>query len=373
MNKKLIGKLLIVILLISIVITNVSYAVNIDKELFKKSLRHLYASDIKSATESTSEGFSGSSTTTYHAPSELEITDDKILLREKGEVDGEAKEFTMEINYSVDNNIAKYSMETDIQDYLDIAQDENAAMALFGLIFAHSSSMTVSYLTIADYLNIDLNTAASYYDQCAYKEQLKNAGTGSTDEDSDEYNETITCDLFTRNLYYNSTTGIIKSSIEVNIDEVEKINSSLLDGTVKTTIEFVNEYKENGSDNNENVNNEVNNTVNNTTNNTTNNTVNNTADNTVNNTANNAVNSTNTNTNTTNNTANNTSYNVVLNYTNTNKTNNTGNNTIIIRDNTTTNKVIPAAGESSVYCFLVALTVASIYTYIKLKQYDDVK
>ena len=47
MNKKLIGKLLIVILLISIVITNVSYAVNIDKELFKKSLRHLYASDIK--------------------------------------------------------------------------------------------------------------------------------------------------------------------------------------------------------------------------------------------------------------------------------------------------------------------------------------
>ena len=91
MNKKLIGKLLIVILLISIVITNVSYAVNIDKELFKKSLRHLYASDIKIATESTSEGFSGSSTTTYHAPSELEITDDKILLREKGEVDGEFK------------------------------------------------------------------------------------------------------------------------------------------------------------------------------------------------------------------------------------------------------------------------------------------
>lgn len=367
MNRKLLGKLFIAVTLIVMVISNVSYAINIDKITFKKSLMHLFASDLKLKTESTGEGFSGSSSIGYDAPAEITITDDKVLLKETGEVDGEQKEFAMELNYAIEDNIVKFSMESDINKYLDVAgEDTNPALAMFALIMMHSSSMSVSYLTVADYLNVDLNTALTYFDQLANAEAQKNAGT--SDDESDEYDDTVTTPLFTRNLYYNNVTGIIKSSIEVNVDEVEKITEASLDGTVKSTVEFVNEYKEQApGNNNENVNNEVNNTVNNAVNNT------------VNNTANNTVNNTNTNTNKTNNTVNNTANNVVNNTnTNSNKANNVvnnapNNNTIIIRDDTTTNKIIPAAGESSIYYFLIALTIASIYAYVKLKQYDDVK
>ena len=53
--------------------------INIDKITFKKSLMHLFASDLKLKTESTGEGFSGSSSIGYDAPAEITITGAKLL------------------------------------------------------------------------------------------------------------------------------------------------------------------------------------------------------------------------------------------------------------------------------------------------------
>ena len=51
MNRKILGKLLIILLLITIAVNNVSYAININKENFKKALMHIFASSIKILTE----------------------------------------------------------------------------------------------------------------------------------------------------------------------------------------------------------------------------------------------------------------------------------------------------------------------------------
>ncbi|MBR3614799.1 MAG: hypothetical protein IKL55_06445 [Clostridia bacterium] len=363
MNRKILGKLLIILLLITIAVNNVSYAININKENFKKALMHIFASSIKILTESKTEGFSGSFSTTYNAPTEIKIEEDKILLKEIGEVDGETKEYTMEIDYAIENNMVEFSMESDVKEYLAVAgKDENPGLAMIGLVFLHNNSMTASYLAVADYLKIDLNTAATYFTQCANENTTKDPET--SDEESDEYNETTICDLYTRNLYYNETNGLVKSSIKINITELEKVNSSLLDESVKTTIEFINEYKEPGSENdNENTNNTVNNSVNNSVNNTTNE-----VNNAVNNVVNNAVN------NTTNKVDNKTVNNIENNTTNkTVNKNITNNSNSKPADNTTSNKIIPAAGSETVYYILISLVVISLLIYVKLRKYDDVK
>ena len=59
MKKIFLSKILIVILLILMVINNVSYAINIEKEQFKKSLIHMFRSDVRISNEYSMPGFSG--------------------------------------------------------------------------------------------------------------------------------------------------------------------------------------------------------------------------------------------------------------------------------------------------------------------------
>lgn len=358
MNKKFFSKLLVISLLIIIAINNISYAINIEKDKLQSSLMHMFGSDVRVKTETSKNGMTGSSTLTYRAPSELELNDDQIIMREVGEIDGQRVEVSLVMNYSINEEKANFNMKTDVKEYLKYEPEEEYALGIIGLMMNHANSMLMGYLALAENLNIDLNLAATYFDQCM--------PFGIVDEEEYDPN-VITCDLYTRKLYFDEETEAIDSSLEINLEELSKIKQSHLDGTVETTIEFLNEYKDNGNTGNENKNESTN--ENNIENNT-NNVVNNKANNTVNNTTNNVVN------NTTNNTVNKVVNNTANNVTNknANKVNNvTNNQTVKPVDNTTSNKIIPAAGSETICYIFISLVALSVFIYIKLRTYDDVK
>ena len=105
MNKKIFSKLLIVLILIVMVINNISLAVNIAKEDFEASINKFFGSEISIRTVASSDGFSSDVSTVYHGEdSEIVISDDKITLTERGEVNGEIKELVHTINYEIKDN-----------------------------------------------------------------------------------------------------------------------------------------------------------------------------------------------------------------------------------------------------------------------------
>lgn len=359
MNVKKLSKLVTITALIVMLTNNISYAFNLTKNDLKESLTKFFKSDIKFETKVSSNGVSSSVSSTYRAPTEFSITDDTIILREVGEIDGEEVELIHTIEYSLEENIATFRMDSDLETVVEGETDPNGIVtSILAELFLQNNSMMMTYLSIADFFNVDIEVAASYYNQIETSNSVidDNEITGI-------YTQTISCDSFKRILKRHNDTGLIESSIEINIENLSKIDESFLNEGAKTTVTFLNEPTD---DENSTTDEEDDNTSNNTPDNTTNDTENNTPDDTTDNTEDNITN------NTTDNSENDTTNNKNNNIVNNTVTNNTPNNTVLV-DNTTSDEIIPAAGTESIYCILMCFTIVSLVIYIKLRKYDDVE
>ena len=366
MNRKFFSKLLVIILLLIIVINNISYAVNITKEDFKKSLNKIFGSDIEIETifktkvevgeGVTIEGdgtVTSTSRTTYEAPAEVEVTDSQIILKEIED----GQEMLIKIDYTFEDNKCIFNINSGLKDFgLDESKPEEAVFMLLAILMMQSEAMANGFMATADSLGINLDLAHSYYSQIT---------SFSEDGQKDEngiYSQTMESDVFKYTLNYNENTINVQSNIEIDMDKLSKLDNSYLNGNAKSTVKLLNTPSFEGGNNDEK---QENNTVNNTTNNIVNNTTNNTVNNTTNNTTNNTVNKTN------NNIVNNTVNNVVNKTAN--KVNKVTNQNTKPADNTTSNIKIPAAGSETFYYIIASMVTISLLIYIKLRKYDDVK
>ena len=338
MNKKTLIKILLILILVIMVITNISYAVNITKNDLKESLAELLSSNIEIETTSiteivpeegvTIEGdntVTATSTLKYSAPDEVIVNDSKIILKDYDEND-KTNFIAIEMDYVLENNKAKFNLELSPETFgKDETYIEENPLFIIALVLTPAEIMSTNYLAVADSLGIDLNLAASYYNQ----------GMINTNKENNyekDYNEIYENDIYKYTFSYKESEIKTTSILEVNLDELAKLNNTYLDGTATSIVKVSNNPKdENNDDNNiSNTNNTVNNTVNNT---------NKTEDKLVNNTSNEV----------------------------TNQPQNKA------KDNTVANKKIPAAGAETIYYLMLSIVVIALALYVKIRKYDDVK
>lgn len=352
MNKKTLIKILLILILVIMVITNISYAVNITKNDLKESLAELLSSNIEIETTSiteivpeegvTIEGdntVTATSTLKYSAPDEVIVNDSKIILKDYDEND-KTNFIAIEMDYVLENNKAKFNLELSPETFgKDETYIEENPLFIIALVLTPAEIMSTNYLAVADSLGIDLNLAASYYNQ----------GMINTNKENNyekDYNEIYENDIYKYTFSYKESEIKTTSILEVNLDELAKLNNTYLDGTATSIVKVSNNSKDENNDDNNISNNvtEDNNLANNTSN--TNNTVNNTVNNT-NKTENKLVNNT------------------------SNKVANQPQNKA--KDNTVANKKIPAAGAETIYYLMFSIVVIALALYVKIRKYDDVK
>lgn len=352
MNKKTLIKILLILILVIMVITNISYAVNITKNDLKESLAELLSSNIEIETTSiteivpeegvTIEGdntVTATSTLKYSAPDEVIVNDSKIILKDYDEND-KTNFIAIEMDYVLENNKAKFNLELSPETFgKDETYIEENPLFIIALVLTPAEIMSTNYLAVADSLGIDLNLAASYYNQ----------GMINTNKENNyekDYNEIYENDIYKYTFSYKESEIKTTSILEVNLDELAKLNNTYLDGTATSIVKVSNNSKDENNDDNNISNNvtEDNNLANNTSN--TNNTVNNTVNNT-NKTENKLVNNT------------------------SNKVANQPQNKA--KDNTVANKKIPAAGAETIYYLMLSIVVIALALYVKIRKYDDVK
>lgn len=348
MNKKTLIKVLSILILVIMVITNISYAVNITKDDLKESLEELLSSNIEIETTCiteiipeegvTIEGDNTVTTTStleYSAPDEVIVNDSKIILKDYDEND-KTNFIAIEMDYALENNKAKFNLELSPETFgKDETYIEENPLFIIALVLTPAEIMSTNYLAVADSLGIDLNLAASYYNQ----------GMINTNKENNyekDYNEVYENDIYKYTFSYKESEIKTTSILEVNLDELAKLNNTYLDGTATSIVKVSNNPKDENNDDNNILNNvtEDNNLANNTAN--TNNTVNNT-----NKTENKVVNNT------------------------SNKVTNQPQNKA--KDNTVANKKIPAAGAETIYYLMLSIVVIALALYVKIRKYDDVK
>ena len=178
MNKKTLIKILLILILVIMVITNISYAVNITKNDLKESLAELLSSNIEIETTSiteivpeegvTIEGdntVTATSTLKYSAPDEVIVNDSKIILKDYDEND-KTNFIAIEMDYVLENNKAKFNLELSPETFgKDETYIEENPLFIIALVLTPAEIMSTNYLAVADSLGIDLNLAASYYNQ----------------------------------------------------------------------------------------------------------------------------------------------------------------------------------------------------------------
>ena len=352
MNKKTLIKILLILILVIMVITNISYAVNITKNDLKESLAELLSSNIEIETTSiteivpeegvTIEGdntVTATSTLKYSAPDEVIVNDSKIILKDYDEND-KTNFIAIEMDYVLENNKAKFNLELSPETFgKDETYIEENPLFIIALVLTPAEIMSTNYLAVADSLGIDLNLAASYYNQ----------GMINTNKENNyekDYNEIYENDIYKYTFSYKESEIKTTSILEVNLDELAKLNNTYLDGTATSIVKVSNNSKDENNDDNNISNNvtEDNNLANNTSN--TNNTVNNTVDNT------------------------NKTEDKLVNNTSNEVTNQPQNKA---KDNTVANKKIPAAGAETIYYLMLSIVVIALALYVKIRKYDDVK
>lgn len=352
MNKKTLIKILLILILVIMVITNISYAVNITKNDLKESLAELLSSNIEIETTSiteivpeegvTIEGdntVTATSTLKYSAPDEVIVNDSKIILKDYDEND-KTNFIAIEMDYVLENNKAKFNLELSPETFgKDETYIEENPLFIIVLVLTPAEIMSTNYLAVADSLGIDLNLAASYYNQ----------GMINTNKENNyekDYNEIYENDIYKYTFSYKESEIKTTSILEVNLDELAKLNNTYLDGTATSIVKVSNNPKDENNDDNNISNNvtEDNNLANNTSN--TNNTVNNTVDNT------------------------NKTEDKLVNNTSNEVTNQPQNKA---KDNTVANKKIPAAGAETIYYLMLSIVVIALALYVKIRKYDDVK
>lgn len=352
MNKKTLIKILLILILVIMVITNISYAVNITKNDLKESLAELLSSNIEIETTSiteivpeegvTIEGdntVTATSTLKYSAPDEVIVNDSKIILKDYDEND-KTNFIAIEMDYVLENNKAKFNLELSPETFgKDETYIEENPLFIIALVLTPAEIMSTNYLAVADSLGIDLNLAASCYNQ----------GMINTNKENNyekDYNEIYENDIYKYTFSYKESEIKTTSILEVNLDELAKLNNTYLDGTATSIVKVSNNPKDENNDDNNISNNvtEDNNLANNTSN--TNNTVNNTVDNT------------------------NKTEDKLVNNTSNEVTNQPQNKA---KDNTVANKKIPAAGAETIYYLMLSIVVIALALYVKIRKYDDVK
>lgn len=316
-------KTITLILLVSILLSNFCYAITNDS--LKNSLTKIFGSNIKIETFVENESTSGSSTTTYTAPSELIINDNQIILTE---TDGEAST-SYKIDYLLENNTIEYIMDSDLMDLnLENNNAEESAMSLFVLLMLQNQSMQLCYLATADSLELDLEVANSYYSQLLSEQsetiEDETLGTQTTKYENDIFTYTVTSSG-------ESVDNVrMLSSMIINLENLSKVTENNLDGTTKSVITITDTPVIDENEPEENLNT---NTENNITENTTNTTQ------------------------------------------NTNSIENTVVNRNVIHlntDNTVANTTIPAAGTNSSSFIIIFIIALGLFFYSRSKYYDEI-
>lgn len=321
---KIMNKIVLLVLILTILLSNFCYAIELTNETLKASLKKLFSSNIKIETCVENESGTGSSTSSYTAPSEIIIDDNQITLTE---IEGENK-LSYKIDYLLENNSLEFIIDSSFIDYkVSTDSAEDTAMSLFMLLMLQSQSIQLSYLATADSLGLDLEIANSYYSELLSLE-AETIEDSTTGEQISKYEN----DIFTYTIKTSgesAETFSMLSSMIINLDNFSKITESDLSGTTKsviiisnTPIPDTNQPDEKPEENIENVEN-------------TSNTVTNTIE---------------------------------------NQTNDVSNRNVIHvnTDNTVANTIIPSAGTTSSSFIILLLIALGLFFYSRSKYYDDI-
>ena len=321
---KIMNKIVLLVLILTILLSNFCYAIELTNETLKASLKKLFSSNIKIETCVENESGTGSSTSSYTAPSEIIIDDNQITLTE---IEGENK-LSYKIDYLLENNSLEFIIDSSFIDYkVSTDSAEDTAMSLFMLLMLQNQSIQLSYLATADSLGLDLEMANSYYSELLSLE-AETIEDSTTGEQISKYEN----DIFTYTIKTSgesAETFSMLSSMIINLDNFSKITESDLSGTTKsvitisnTPIQDTNQPDEKPEENIENVEN-----------------TSNTATNTIE-----------------------------------NQTNDVSNRNVIHvnTDNTVANTIIPSAGTTSSSFIILLLIALGLFFYSRSKYYDDI-
>lgn len=285
----------IVALLLIILLNNFSYLVyanTLTVDSLKKSLENILTSEVKIETKS--ENANSTITLGVEEGEKIVVEDSEIKYYYK-------QENVFDIEYFIEDG--KCTFHT-ILDYNNKNIDnEDDAMSKIALIMAQYYTIQKSYISVSNALGIDNSLAYTYFSQ------------NYTDS------EQISNQIYT--LTQIETEDSMEITLEINIEELAKLDSSMIDSTSFSTVTITktsNEEKEE-----ENINNTVDNTTGEAEEEKENNVV----------------------------------------------TDNTVDNTV---DNTISTNKIPAAGRKmTLAIFVLIIVIVTGVGYLKVREYNDVK
>lgn len=211
---KRIIRVLGIILLITVLTANISYANTITIEQLNASIEKLFSKDIKIETNSGDEFGTSTGTTTIQRMN-VKIEENKIILTE------EDSNIEFIINYAIEDNVCKFESSVDLQ--IDEDSTEGEALYAILLLIQQVSNLEVCYLAVADALGIDLSLACTYFAQNSSE---------STDVENDIFSEKV--------ISAEESSEIVNTVLlEVNLLELSKLDESKIDKSSYSTVTLV--------------------------------------------------------------------------------------------------------------------------------------
>lgn len=211
-------KIISMLLILMLILTNISFAVEILKDDLKKSATEVFPKEITISSDT--------GTTKFDIPGNVIVSDSMITI--------ENDNLKSYIYYALEENkityMSKHEMSIKVDENGEIAE-EDARMELLAHAFLYTDYLYRAYLTVADALGIDYGLAVSYMHQISSTKEEIEEDTGS---DYIAKTKTIT-DLYTYQTEYNLVEGYSELVYTLNLEEFAKIKeSSITDGTIYT-------------------------------------------------------------------------------------------------------------------------------------------
>lgn len=205
---KIKSKIFLTIFMITILITNISYAANITTQRLEASIQKLFSKNITIVTNTTSTDGTSTSTRKITA-SNVTLANSQIQITEATT----GKSFY--ISYKIEGDVCKFESTLDLSQVDDLEIDPTVLQAMLPIYQA--TYLELCYLTVADASGVDLSLADTYY------YQKTNGQTG-----------TVQNDVFT---YKQSTNNNISNiSLDVNLAQLTQLNSSKVNSSPSCTV-----------------------------------------------------------------------------------------------------------------------------------------
>lgn len=194
-------KIFLIILVMIMLISNISYAANITTQQLETSIQNLFSKNITIVTTTSSDD--GNATTTRKiVASNISIANSQIQITDAST----GKAFF--IDYKIEGDICKFSSSVDLSQVDDLEIDPTILQVMLPMYQA--TYLELCYLTVADAARVDFSLADTYY------YQKTNGQTGN-----------VQSDVFT---YTQSTNNNISNIVlEVNLTQLAKLDSSKID------------------------------------------------------------------------------------------------------------------------------------------------